>query len=127
MGTFTPRDEQRPSAEYSPLQVLELVLAAFADVNSGASALYDFANDSLRAKAGDLSDLRRMFDNELFAPLAGAHKRLVETFDERGEVARAEVRAQDARYVISLARRDHGRFPDCWLITAIARDQGAGY
>lgn len=115
-----------PSADYSPRQVLDLVLAAFADADSGTRTLYAFANDSLRAKAGDLSDLRRMFDNELFAPLAGPHERLVEAFDERGEVARAVVRAQGAGFVLSLARREHGRLPCCWLITAIARDQGAG-
>ena len=43
-----------------------------------------------------------------------------------GDVARAQVSVPGAGYLFSLARREHGRHPGCWLVTAVARDLPGG-
>lgn len=116
-----------PDRALSAAAVIDLVLGACAELDSAAATLYEFASGSLRGKLGSVSDLRRTLSNELFAPLLGDSDRRVEEFDRRGDVARASLRAGEAVFIITLARRDHGRAPGCWLVTAIARDQGSAF
>ena len=115
-----------PSETLGAREALELVLASLTELDRGAAALDRFASDSLRAKLGSPSDQRRTLSNELFAPLFGEGGRVVEEFDERDEVARAVIASRGARFVFSLARRQHGRHPGCWLVTAVARDLPGG-
>lgn len=115
-----------PAEGLSAREVLDLALQAFDELERGTTVLDRFATDSLRAKFGSASDLRRTFSNELFAPLVGAQGREVSEFDQRGDVARAVVTSQGATYLVSLARRDHGSRAGRWLISALARDLPGG-
>lgn len=111
-----------PSPALGAREVLDAVMASLTDLGHGAAALHRFASDGLRAKLGSPADQRRTLSNEAFAPLFGGSGLVVEDYDERDDVARAVVLAQDARFVVSLAKRDHGRAAGCWLLTALARD-----
>ncbi len=115
-----------PAPGSSARETLAVLLDAMDTPARAAAALLNCAADHLRPRLGTLEDLTRAFSNELYRPLLGVGAASMRDLDERtvddGEVARATVTTPAGDFLVSLARRDGGRRPSCWLVTGLARD-----
>ena len=122
----------RPSPDLSPEEVVTKVLLALAandlpEPDHGASVLYAFASDSLRAGLGQEADAARTLHNSRYQVLLDHDRATLVDVVVRGDAARSEVvvTAPDgvgARFTMTLTRAVRGERRGCWLLSGVARE-----
>ena len=120
-----------PTPDLGAREVLTLVLRALAANDSprtdhGIGVSYAFASDRMRGGIGDEAAFGRALHNTLNAPLLGHDAAEVESFERRGDAARAEIRVTGgdgavARFTVALTLARHGVRANCWLVSGLAR------
>lgn len=130
-------DRPAPSADYSPGEVVGIVLRALAtpdrpEPEAGIETTFRFASPANRAQTGPLERFKQLVRNPVYAPLLGHERAIRGDMRVSGDRASERVRviADDgtrADFAFVLTRRPaDADCAGCWMTDAVIRLQPQG-